>query len=152
MKTTIVAALAVFMLAGCAGNTRGPGAGETVGHLAGAIAGGLLGNRIGDGSGRKIAIAVGAVLGGLAGNWTGRNVDENLRREQQGALQHTLDTGYSSQYWHEGAEGRFVARARSRQDGRACREYSHIVRVGGVEQEAYGRACRDEAGAWQIVN
>ena len=151
MKTTIVAALAAFTLAGCAGNTQGPGAGEALGSIVGAVLGGVAGNNVGDGSGQKLAIAVGAILGGLAGNWTGRNVDENLRRKQQLALQHTLDTGYTATYRHEGTVGRFGPGAWSQQGGETCREYTHTVNVGGREERAYGRACRDDAGDWRVV-
>lgn len=36
-------------------------------------------------------------------------------------------------------------------DGRYCREYHQTVLIGGVEEEAYGTACRDEDGSWEIV-
>ena len=35
--------------------------------------------------------------------------------------------------------------------GRYCREFLTTARVGGQVQEAYGRACRQPDGAWEIV-
>jgi hypothetical protein len=35
--------------------------------------------------------------------------------------------------------------------GEYCREYHQTVTIGGVEQEAYGTACRAEDGSWEIV-
>lgn len=37
-------------------------------------------------------------------------------------------------------------------EGRYCREYTHTVVVGGVRQSAYGHACREPDGSWQIID
>ena len=36
--------------------------------------------------------------------------------------------------------------------GRQCREYYHTVTVGGRQEEAYGTACLQPDGSWQVVN
>lgn len=33
-----------------------------------------------------------------------------------------------------------------------CREYTRHVTIGGVSQEAYGTACQQPDGSWQIMN
>lgn len=33
-----------------------------------------------------------------------------------------------------------------------CREYTTTVVIDGVEQQAYGTACRQDDGSWQIIN
>lgn len=140
------------VLAGCAGENQ-PGLGEVIGTVGGAVAGGVLGNRVGDGSGQKFAIAAGAILGGLAGNWIGRNVDENVRRKAGEAEVAALESGESIT-WAEGPDTGTVEIGRTgRNDrGETCREFTHTVQIGGREEQAYGTACRDEAGDWKIVS
>jgi hypothetical protein len=36
-------------------------------------------------------------------------------------------------------------------DGDGCREYSQTVIIGGEEQQAYGRVCRQPDGSWRVV-
>ena len=35
--------------------------------------------------------------------------------------------------------------------GKYCREYTQTVKIGNKEEKAYGTACRQEDGHWQIV-
>ncbi len=35
--------------------------------------------------------------------------------------------------------------------GRYCREYQTVVTIGGRAEQAYGTACRQPDGSWQIV-
>ena len=44
------------------------------------------------------------------------------------------------------------APARAQDDGGYCREYTRNVVIGGQVQHAYGTACRQEDGTWQIQN
>ncbi|MCP5111379.1 MAG: hypothetical protein GY953_11150 [bacterium] len=37
-------------------------------------------------------------------------------------------------------------------DGRYCREYQTTGEVGGQKQRAYGRACRQPDGSWEIIS
>ena len=37
-------------------------------------------------------------------------------------------------------------------DGRYCREYQQTTTVGGKQQSAYGAACRQPDGSWQVTN
>lgn len=40
----------------------------------------------------------------------------------------------------------------ARADDSYCREYTKTIKVGGRIQEAFGTACRQEDGAWEIVS
>ncbi len=40
----------------------------------------------------------------------------------------------------------------SADNGQPCREYQHTVTIDGKTEQAYGRACRQADGSWQIVN
>lgn len=57
-------------------------------------------------------------------------------------------------YWEErGAEGMVVAtREGHTRDGRYCREFQQEVTIGGRREEAYGTACQQPDGSWQVVD
>lgn len=56
--------------------------------------------------------------------------------------------------WEEGdASGSVIAiREGTSTSGRYCREFQHDVRVGGRTEEAYGTACRNPDGSWEVVS
>ncbi|MBA4210751.1 MAG: hypothetical protein C0454_14605 [Parvibaculum sp.] len=157
----LVGALAVA-LAGCqtgspygyGGGYGGAGTKEGIGTLAGAVAGGLAGSQIGGGSGRLWATGAGVLVGALVGNNIGRSLD----RADQAYLQQASYGAFQSgqpQRWHNPQSGNYgyVEPGRSYQSaGGYCREYSQTVYIGGQPQNAYGTACRQPDGSWQIVN
>ena len=57
-------------------------------------------------------------------------------------------------YWNEGGRsGRVTAvRDGTTNDGRQCREFQQEVTIGGDQTEAYGTACLQPDGSWQVVN
>jgi hypothetical protein len=51
-----------------------------------------------------------------------------------------------------GAQGSVVALREGRTtDGRACREFQQKIMIGGKAEQAYGNACQQPDGSWQIV-
>lgn len=56
-------------------------------------------------------------------------------------------------YWNDaGAAGAVTAvREGTSSQNRYCREFQQIVTVGGNSEQAYGTACRQPDGAWEIV-
>ncbi len=56
--------------------------------------------------------------------------------------------------WNDGrTSGRVTPiRSGSTRAGRQCREFRHTVRIDGDTQRAYGTACRQPDGSWEIVN
>ncbi|MBX3504918.1 MAG: glycine zipper 2TM domain-containing protein [Parvibaculum sp.] len=157
----LVGALAVA-LAGCqtgspygyGGGYGGAGPKEGFGTLAGAVAGGLAGSQIGGGSGRLWATGAGVLVGALVGNNIGRSLDRADQAYLQQASYGAFQTG-QPQRWHNPQSGNYgyVEPGRSYQSaGGYCREYSQTVYIGGQPQNAYGTACRQPDGSWQIVN
>ena len=59
-----------------------------------------------------------------------------------------------SVYWEDGGYGYEVTPMRTYEPepGRYCREYQTVVTVGGRAEQAYGTACRQPDGSWQIVS
>ncbi|MEQ8603477.1 MAG: RT0821/Lpp0805 family surface protein [Marivibrio sp.] len=154
-KAAVLVVAAGLALAGCA---QDRGTNETLGGVGGAVLGGLLGAQVGGGSGRLIATGAGAVLGGLVGSSIGRTMDEvsrqKMARTTQATLEHVADDQTSS--WsnpNDNAQGTVTpVETYQRNDGRYCREFQQTVTIGGKTEEAYGTACRQPDGSWEIVN
>lgn len=150
MGLVLVAAL---VLAGCAGM----GQKETAGTLIGGASGAVIGSQFGGGSGRLVGTAIGTLAGALVGQEIGRSLDEADRRAMQESAQNALEYSETDRptTWRNPDTGHHgsitpVRTYRGRK-GRYCREYRQTVVIGGEEQQAYGRACRQPDGAWKIV-
>jgi len=157
-RGAILAALVLpLALAACA---RGdyPGPKQSVGTVGGAVLGGLLGSQIGEGQGRLWATGAGAVLGALAGSEIGKSLDRAdqlyMSRTTQASLEHTR-TGTTSTWENPdtGHSGSVTPVDTYQQpDGRYCREFQQTVTIGGRSEQAYGTACRQPDGSWEIVS
>lgn len=131
--------------------------GSQLGTVVGAVAGGLLGGQIGEGGGKTTA----AVAGALLGAWVGNNIGAQMTASDQAHYKQAAQTAttapvgetivwYNPETSHQGS----ITPTREGQttDGRYCREYQQKVMIGGKEETAYGQACRQPDGSWEIVN
>ncbi len=157
MKKIALVAMVVSSLAltGCE-TMNNTGTKQLIGTGSGAVIGGLLGSKIGDGSGQLWATGAGALVGALVGSEIGKSLD---RADQQYASQ----ANYQAQNapigepisWsnpESGNYGKVVATKDGySQSGKYCREFQQTIYVGGREESAYGVACRQPDGSWQIV-
>jgi len=134
-------------LAGCQGMPK-----ADQGALAGAAVGGAVGHNFGSGSGKVLATFGGAVLGALAGSHIGRRLDAYDEHQAQHALEHSR-TGEPTT-WVNPDRGHEVTMVPTEtyqtSSGRYCREYQTQVEVGHEVEEAYGTACRQPDGSWEI--
>lgn len=159
----ISAVLITSMLAGC--NPPPPGAGQQTGGIAkqdigtvlGGIGGGVIGSTMGKGNGRIATTIGGALIGGLLGSSLGRSLDQADAAYYNRATQSALETAPAGQAlpWKNPESGNYgtvtPAAPYQQADGRYCREYSQKVIIGGQTKSAYGKACRQPDGTWQIV-
>jgi surface antigen len=147
----LVTVLAVSV--GCADVGQNPK--TAIGAAGGAAAGGLIGAAA---SHNPLAIAGGVVLGGLVGGAVGNMLDQRDHQLAAQAAQQALETAPTGTAipWRNPDNGHAgtVTPVRTYQvaDGRYCREYQQVVTVGGQHQQAYGTACRQPDGSWQVVN
>jgi surface antigen len=155
LRLLLVVALAVPFVEGCASDTFGPK--TAIGGLGGAAAGGLLGAASGRRH-RTEKIVAGVLIGGLLGGALGNVLDQRDRELAQRNAYHTLEnapTGSSSE-WRNPDNGHYGSFTPTRTwqtgSGMYCREYQQVIVVGGERQEAYGTACRQPDGTWQIAN
>jgi surface antigen len=142
--------LCAALLVSCA--NVGPKA--QVGGATGAAAGGLIGAAAGGGAEGIIA---GVLLGGLLGGAIGDSLDQRDRQLAYQSSQSALENYQVGQTasWNNPDNGHSgsVTPTKTYQNtqGQYCREYQQTVVVGGERQQAYGTACRQPDGTWQIV-
>jgi len=128
---------------------------ETIGLILGGVAGGVTGAQIGKGKGRLVATGVGTLLGAIIGREIGASLDRAdqvaaVAAEHQ-ALSGPADCQVRWENPNTGNSGQVrLINDRTGSDGRYCREYQCIVMVGGHRETAYGRACMQPDGSWQI--
>ena len=150
-----VLGIAALALAACS-ETMGQKQG--IGTLLGAVAGGVAGSQVGKGRGQLVATGVGTLLGAIIGGEIGKSLDRADQLAMQHETQSTLETAPSgsTSTWHNPDSGNSgtvtPTKTYQQSDGTYCREFQQTVTVGGKTQEAYGTACRQPDGSWQIVS
>lgn len=164
-KHTVALLLTTSMLAACtqpggrpnSGVLQGGAPNKTeLGTIIGGVTGGVLGNQIGKGSGRTAAVIAGTLLGGALGNSVGSSLDQADLTYYNQASQRAMEQGQPGQAfpWKNQQSGNAgVVTPGSyyqTQSGQYCREYSQTINVGGRTERAYGTACRQADGTWQI--
>ncbi len=154
IKMLVVAVLIAFTTAACQDGRYGTK--QTIGALGGAAAGGLLGAQIGGGKGQLAATAAGALLGALIGSEIGRSMDEVDRMQAERAYGQAQAAPVGQTIaWDNPNTGNYGSvtptREGTNQNTSAyCREFQQTVVIGGRQEDAYGTACRQADGSWQI--
>jgi surface antigen len=164
MKKVILslAVVSLLTLGGCAQNGQpnawGMGNKQTVGTAGGAVLGGLLGSKMGKGSGQLWATGAGALLGAFVGSSIGQSLDQADMAYHQQAFERAYtaplnepvrwtnpDTGHSGMVVP-------VREGRQASTGGLCRQYKQTIYVDGRSETAYGTACQNSDGTWQLTN
>lgn len=143
----VILVSSALALGGCAGMRK-----EDQGALAGAAVGGAVGHNFGHGQGRVLATFAGALIGAFAGSSVGRQLDAYDEQQAQRALEYN-QTGSASSWVNpdDGHQVTFVPTDTYQRDsGQYCREYRTQVEVGNDIEDAYGTACRQPDGSWEI--
>ena len=145
--------LPALVLSGCA--TIGENEGS--GTLIGAGTGALLGSTIGDGDGQLLAVAIGTLAGAIVGAQVGKTMDDLDRVAMERNAQHSLENTRTntSTPWRNPDSGNYghITPIETYQTGRGeyCREYLQEIVIGGERRRAYGTACRQPDGSWEII-
>ena len=154
LKTVLAAALIALITAACAQNGQ-YGTKQTVGALGGAAAGGLLGAQFGSGKGKLAATAAGVLIGALIGSEIGRSMDDvdRMKAERAYSQASTAPIGQTIAWDNPntGNSGTVTPiREGTKSNGEYCREFQQTVVIGGEQKDAYGVACRQPDGSWEI--
>lgn len=148
--------LSIFIISGCATETSINR--QQSGTMMGALAGGLAASQFGKGEGMILAATAGALIGAYAGNQIGKKLDERDKLLAAKTAQVALETkpsGTSSEWRNPDSGHRGVViptKTYKQEDGRYCREFTQEVVIGDKVQKAYGTACRQPDGQWEIVS
>lgn len=151
-------AVAGTLALGMTGCFEGQGNKQVGGTLIGAGLGGLAGSQIGSGTGQLAAVGAGVLLGGLLGSSVGKSLDRADQAYAAQTYQSTLEstpTGHTTTWQNpdSGNQGSYTPIETYQTDsGQYCREFQQTVTVGGQTESAYGTACRQPDGSWQIVS
>lgn len=146
--------MSTLALAACV-NTGGTK--QTIGTGAGAVLGGLAGSQVGGGSGRLIAVGAGTLLGAFLGSEVGSSLDkaDQLYAERATTRAHSAPIGESVSWNNPESGNRGVitpVRDGESSNGRYCREYKQTIFVDGRQETAYGTACENTDGSWEIIS
>ncbi len=180
LKTTTLAAAALFVTAVFATPSQA-GETNFGGVVIGGAIGGLLGSTIGKGRGRLVATATGALVGSMFGNHLAQPQPGYVARPAPRPVYHHRRQNHRNAYRHHRHDRRHAYRSRHHghhnsrvvyvrpvappvtetvqittvydaASGRYCREYQREVIINGQPVAAYGRACQQPDGSWQIVD
>ena len=150
LKVLMVPVLAIAIV-GCANNQQG-------GTIIGAGLGALVGSQFGSGTGQLVGVAIGTLAGAMIGGNVGRSLDRADRLAARHNTQYALErapTGRRGPVWKnpDRKTSGYTVPTKTYQanSGQYCREYQQTVIIGGKEQNAYGKACRQPDGSWKIV-
>ena len=84
------------------------------------------------------------------------NLNESAQRQHETAqIQATSAPVGEKIVWDEGDSSGYVVatkEGKSSQSGLVCREYQQSITVGGQTEQAYGQACLQPDGSWELVN
>jgi hypothetical protein len=83
------------------------------------------------------------------------NLNEQQQREHEAAqVRATAAPVGETIYWREGNASGYVTATRegTSSAGRYCREFQHEVTIGGKSEQAYGIACRQPDGSWELIS
>ena len=161
MATKLAAAFMAsgLVLTACTdGSGQGGISKTTGGTLVGAGVGGLAGAQVGRGQGQLVGVAVGTLLGAFIGHEVGRSLDRADQMRADAAAQQAFNGPINqSIVWNNpdsGNRGTVTSTkdGRDTRTGAYCREYQTTVVVGGRSEQAFGTACQQPDGAWQIMN
>jgi surface antigen len=157
MKFLTMVILAVMVtLSGCATSPSGHtfvSANQAVGIGVGGLIGGVAGSFIGGGTGRLVAVGTGAVLGSALGAAIGYKMDRYDEQLHTRASQQSYNAQLGQTImWQNPESGNTGSVRPTRQgennSGQYCREFYHIVTVGGQDQQLHSIACQNPDGTW----
>ena len=155
MKKLLSIMATLLLLTNCAGQD-GRVNKKAAGTIIGGLAGAALGSQFGGGTGQVVGVGLGAIAGAFIGNEIGGYMDDQDKMKMENTANNALEnvpSGQSSSWKNpdSGNYGTFTPVKTYQRQGQYCREFTQDIHVAGKNQQAYGTACRQADGTWQIV-
>ncbi|MEQ8394394.1 glycine zipper 2TM domain-containing protein [Thalassobaculum sp.] len=126
---------------------------ELLGQVLGGAAGAAIGSQFGAGTGRLLAVAGGTLAGFFVGGEIGGSLDRADQLCADQALEYAPN-GRAVEWRNPDSNVAYhmVPTETFQAGNRYCRTYTTTAIIGGRPQEAYGTACRQPDGSWEVVN
>ena len=151
----LITIIITLFLSGC--TTNGKVDKQATGSGLGALTGALLAYGLSRGhSDKEIAVVVGTFLGAVAGDAIGKKLTEADKVIAGRSLNESLEYAKTDEptTWNNPDTGHSGSTIPTRtvivESGQPCREFTSTVNIGGKPEEAYGYACRQADGSWEI--
>ena len=157
IKTLIT--LTSILLTSCTLTSTGPndqGPKQAVGTVTGMVLGGKVANDFAEGSRNEgLWTMAGVALGAFLGNEVGASMDRQDALLAERATIQALEYNKTQQViaWKNpdsGNYGTVYPTNTSSHNGQPCREFTQEINIGGNIETAYGKACRNADGSWDL--
>jgi surface antigen len=159
MKLSTFYILSSILLASCTLTTTNPqeqGPKQAVGTVTGMILGGKVANDFSEGSRNEgLWTMAGVALGAFLGNEVGASMDRQDALLAERATIQALEYSKTEQViaWKNpdsGNYGTVYPTNTSSRNGQPCREFTQEINIGGNIEQAFGKACRNADGSWDL--
>ena len=126
-----------------------------IGGVLGGVGGGVIGNQFGRGSGNIAMTIAGTLIGAAIGHSVGSSLAKSdemyARQAEQQVYSAPIGQRVSWNNPQTGNGGSYMPTRDGRDNyGNYCREYETVVFIDGRQERAYGTACRDNSGRWNV--
>ena len=159
MRISLTIILALLTLTSCTLTNTNPneqGPKQAVGTVTGMVLGGKVANDFAEGSRNEgLWTIVGVTLGAFLGNEVGASMDKQDALLAERATRQALEFNKSQQaaVWSNpdtGNSGKVFPTYTSNRGGQPCREFTQEIRIGNKVETAFGKACRNADGSWDL--
>ena len=124
---------------------------EAIGTILGGTVGGVVGHEVS--KDKTVGTIAGVLVGAVLGNVIGRSMDEADKHCTGHALEYAAD--HQTVKWSDSAAGinyNFTPLETYTDNNTYCRKYVVTKESDGRVVEEHGQACRDDEGAWHMIN
>ena len=159
MKTLLMVSISILLISSCTLTSTGPqeqGPKQAVGTVTGMVLGGKVANDFAEGSRNEgLWTIAGVALGAFLGNEVGASMDRQDALLAERAMLQALEFNKIQQpiAWNNpdtGNSGRVYPTQTINSGGQPCREFTQEVIIGGKAETAFGKACRNADGSWDL--
>jgi surface antigen len=159
MKISLLFLTSFLLVSACTLNTTGPneqGPKQAVGTVTGMVLGGKVANDFAEGSRNEgLWTMAGVALGAFLGNEIGASMDRQDALLAERATMQALEFSKSQQpiTWNNpdtGNSGRVYPTQTINSGGQPCREFTQEIVIAGKVETAFGKACRNADGSWDL--
>ena len=159
MKTLLTVSISILLISSCTLTSTGPqeqGPKQAVGTVTGMVLGGKVANDFAEGSRNEgLWTIAGVALGAFLGNEVGASMDRQDALLAERAMLQALEFNKVQQpiAWNNpdtGNSGRVYPTQTINNGGQPCREFTQEVIIGGKVETAFGKACRNADGSWDL--